>query len=548
MKLRNIYYTLLGVLALSATACQEEANDWGIEPGHDRLFRTTEFKVADNTSPTSIMLSYRGVTDASKYIFEFSKGDSLEFTNIVKTVEILADTLTPYRKESTAVKTEYRTLFTELDGTSRYSVRVKALDNRSGKESGYVSLFFETPDEQIFTEVIPYTSGAVLKWKAEMATTHIRYAELRYSQEGEGEEQITKVDTAWVEPAHELTANERQAGAYTIEGLNAGTNYLAYILNGEVRRGKYRFTTLGSSVGETIEVQPDDDINALLASVTAGPVTLSFKGGESYTYSEITVPENMGALYLAGNMVDGQLPHLTVSKMTFAAPIGTVKWQNIDLISDGKSQFFIEIGNANCFKSIAFEGCHISEIPRSLIRLNSGDVDINGITISNCIVKNVALSGYGLFNFGKAKSLKKLVIENSTLCEIGDQLMDVRFVIDEIIMDNCIFCNYTTGMPKVFRLDKQPKSIAVTSTVFTGTNAGSKINSGNKDYSGFLDFSGCYLTSDFQVNSIPFTNAKSLSMTSLDLFVDPMNGDFRYKPELKFEGEGKAGDPRWWVK
>ena len=111
MKLRNIYYILLGVLAFSAVACQEDANDWGIEPGHDRLFRTTEFKVADNTSPTSIMLSYRGITDASKYIFEFSKGDSLEFTNIVKTVEILADTLTPYRQETTAVKTEYRTLF-----------------------------------------------------------------------------------------------------------------------------------------------------------------------------------------------------------------------------------------------------------------------------------------------------------------------------------------------------------------------------------------------------------------------------------------------------
>ena len=52
MKLRNIYYILLGVLAFSAVACQEDANDWGIEPGHDRLFRTTEFKVADNTSPT----------------------------------------------------------------------------------------------------------------------------------------------------------------------------------------------------------------------------------------------------------------------------------------------------------------------------------------------------------------------------------------------------------------------------------------------------------------------------------------------------------------
>lgn len=544
MKMRNIYYTLLGLLALCTTSCGEDANDWGIEPGHDRLFRTTEFKVADNTEPTSVVLSYRGVTDATQYVFEFSKGDSLQFTNIVKTVEILADTLTPYRQESTAVKTEYRTLFDELDGTSRYSVRVKAISQKTSLESGYVGLYFETPDEQIFTRVVPSTSGATLEWKAEKTVTHIQYAELIR----EKVEDVTKIDTLWVEPPHELTAVEKQIGSYTMEGLKAGTNYLVYIFNGEVRRGKYSFTTLGASAGATIEVQPSDDINALLASAASGVVTLSFKGGEAYTYSEITIPGKVTSLFMAGNTVNGKLPQVIASKMVFNAPADVIKWQNIDLVSDGKSQFFIEISNDNCFKDIAFEGCHISEIPRSLVRLNSGNSEINRITVSNCIIKNVALSGYGLFNFGKAKSLKQLVIENSTLVEIGDQLMDVRFVIDEIKMDNCIFCNYVTSMPKIFRLDKQPKSIAVTSTVFAGTNGGSPIDSGNKDYSGFLDFSGCYLTSDFQVKSIPFTNAKILAIPSSELFVDPVNGDFHYNPELRFEGEGKAGDPRWWIR
>lgn len=544
MKLRNIYYSLLGLLALFATSCQEEANDWGIEPGHDRLFRTTEFKVADNTEPTSVVLSYRGVTDATQYVFEFSKGDSLQFTNIVKTVEILADTLTPYRQESTAVKTEYRTIFTELDGTSRYSVRVKAMNARTGLESGYVGLFFETPDEQIFTQVTPSTSGATLEWQAEKTVTHIQYAELIRTKV----EEITKTDTLWMEPKHELTAAEKQTGSYTIESLKAGTDYLAYIFNGEVRRGKYSFTTLGASVGTTIEVQPSDDINVLLSSASSSVVTLSFKGGETYVYGEITIPENVKSLFMAGNVVNGKLPQVIASKMVFAAPADVIKWQNIDLVSDGKAQFFIEIGNDNCFKSLAFEGCRISEIPRSLVRLNNGNAEIDKIAVSNCIVKNIALSGYGLFNFGKGKSLKQLIIENSTLMDIGDQLMDVRFVIDEIKMDNCIFCNYAIQMPKIFRLDKQPKSIAVTSTVFAGTNGGSPINSGNKDYSGFLDFSGCYLTSDFQVNSIPFTNAKVLIMPSLELFVDPMKGDFHYTPELRFEGEGKAGDPRWWAK
>lgn len=544
MKFRNIYYTLLGLLAFFALSCQEDANDWKIEPGHDRLFRTTELKVADNTEPTSVVLSYRGVTDATQYIFEFSKGDSLQFTNIVKTVEILGDTLTPYRQESTAVKTEYRTLFTELDGTSRYSVRVKAINGRTGLESGYVGLYFETPDEQIFTKVTASTSGATLEWNVEKTVTHIQYAELIHTKV----EDITHTDTLWTEPQHELTPVEKQTGSYTIENLKSGTSYLAYIFNGEVRRGKYSFTTLGSPAGTTIEVQPSDDVNALLASASSSVVTLSFKGGETYTYSEITVPAKVTSLFVAGNMVNGKLPKVIASKMVFTAPAELIRWQNIDLVSDGKSQFFIEIGNDNCFKNIAFEGCHISEIPRSLVRLNNGNVEIDRIAIRDCIIKNIASSGYGLFNFGAAKSLNQLVIENSTLMEIGDQLMDVRFVIDEIKMDNCIFCNYTISMPKVFRLDKQPKSMSVTSTVFTGTNGGNPIDSGNKDYSGFLDFSGCYLTSDFQIKSIPFTNAKVLAIPSSELFVAPRDGDFHYNPELRFEGEGKAGDPRWWVR
>lgn len=45
MKLRNIYYILLGCSGIFCRwHCQEDANDWGIEPGHDRLFRTTELK------------------------------------------------------------------------------------------------------------------------------------------------------------------------------------------------------------------------------------------------------------------------------------------------------------------------------------------------------------------------------------------------------------------------------------------------------------------------------------------------------------------------
>ena len=82
---------------------------------------------------------------------------------------------------------------------------------------------------------------------------------------------------------------------------------------------------------------------------------------------------------------------------------------------------------------------------------------------------------------------------------------------------------------------------------FSGPNGGSKVNSGNSDYSGWLSYAGCYVTSDMVIDSREFNDAISLEYTSDDLFIDPTNGDFRFKPELKFDGEGVAGDPRWWA-
>ena len=37
------------------------------------------------------------------------------------------------------------------------------------------------------------------------------------------------------------------------------------------------------------------------------------------------------------------------------------------------------------------------------------------------------------------------------------------------------------------------------------------------------------------------------SSTEVALGLRRSNGDFRFKPELKFDGEGVAGDPRWWA-
>ena len=542
MKIRNFYYILLGIFAFSVIAC-EEANEWEVDPSHDRLFRSTKFEVKE-TNPTSALLSFRGVTNATKYVFDFSEGDSLLFNNIVFTTELLVDTMNAYNKEVSEIKTEYRALFTDLNGTTRYSVRMKAVNGDTGMESGYVQLCFDTTDEQIFTTVTPGTTSVSLNWQAEKTATRIEYGEL-VKTEIEGEE--AKTDTIWATP-HELTSTEKQAGELTIDGLKPGTNYITYIFNEKARRGSYKFKTLGSSKGTTISVKASDDINALLAGAPAGDVTLSFTGGQTYEVGEFTIPETVTNLYIAGNVVGGKMPVLNMTKFVFSALMDNFYVQYMDIVSDGKSQFMIELGGSTGFKNVSFEGCNISEIPRSLIRTNSGDLEVEGIAINNCFIKNVGLSGYGLLNIGKLKSLSTISITNTTLLNIGDQLIDLRVQTDKVTFTQSIFCNYDINMPKLLRLDKQPKEITVTGVIFTGDNKGGKMNSGNSDYSKYLSFAGCYLTSDFQENDKKFTDAQILKISSEELFEDPKNGDFHFKPEAKFEGDGKVGDPRWWTK
>ena len=534
MKTRNVFYILMCLLSFSLAACQEDANDWGVDPSHDRLFRTTSFE-ASKVASTSILLSYNGVTSATQYVFEFSE-DSLLFNSIVRTDVILADTLTPYTKGTSAVATEYRTLFENLNGTTRYSVRVKAVDERTGMESGYVNLTFMTPDEQIFTKVVPGVTNVTLNWMEGAAATHLNYGEL------------TSSDTIWT-TRRQLTAEEQQSCKMVIDDLKPGTNYIAFIYNENARRGSYKFKTLGSSSSEIVTMQPGDDINQLLADCAAtgnGDVSLVFSGGNTYDLGKVTVPEGVQNLYLSGNVVGGVLPELKMSQLILSAPMKNIYFQYVDVDNELKSNFQVEINSANCFENISFDGCTIRNIPRSLIRVNTGDAAIKGISISNCIINNVGSGGYGLLNIGKAASLESISITNSTMIDMGDQLMDIRLVVDNIIISKSIFCNYTIGMGKLLRLDKQPKSISVTSMIFTGDNAGAKINSGNSDYSKYLSFAGCYLTSDFQQNDKPFTDAKVLSMTSEELFENPRAGDFHIKEGVIFEGDGKVGDPRWW--
>lgn len=535
MKIRTLYIVLIGILSSLTFSCKEDVNDWGIEKEYDGVFRPLAFGVT-TLKATSVELAYTLVNGATKYQFEFSEGDSLEFNNIVRTIEILADTLTPYTESSVHMKTICRTIFEDLNGTTRYSVRMKALCEGKGMESGYVQTWFYTPAEQIITKVTPSVNKMTVEWEADKTVTHVFYGE------------VTESDTIFTK-RYVFTDNEKTEGKAVITGLNSGTTYALYLYNDNARRGTGKYKTLGIKGAVTIDVEPDQSLTDILAEQVANEVKdvcLVFAAGNVYEPATMTIPDGIQNLSLVGD-TEGVMPEIFLHQIVFKGSPKSVSFQyiNMDARSNG-SNYVISIGDTNCPKSITFEGCVVQNIGRSLVRLANTALDMDKVSINNCMLYNIGKGGYGLFNIGVLARLDVLSITNTTLREMGDQLMQTNSGINSIVMDKCIFCNYVLGIPKIFRLDKQPGSIKVTNTIFCGTNNNTTVNSGNGDYSGYLEFATCFLTSDFVENTRKFTNIEKIDMTSETMFVDPRNGDFHIKEGVKFYGAGIVGDPRWW--
>jgi hypothetical protein len=540
MKIHYIYTLLLcAIISACNISCDDDVNDWAIDPNYDAPFRPTGFD-RSKLWATSVELSYKGVIDAGKYVFEFSEGDSLIFDNIVRTVEILADTLTVYNDNIAPTKREYRTIFDDLKGTTRYSVRMKAID-KNNRETGYVQLCFDTPTEQVVIDHFNAPTSITLYWDKQKEVTSVKWAEI-----------IADEDTVYQERS--LTTTEMSDGIAIVEGLEVGTHYYMLLMRGDQQRGYYSGSTSGIKGGELITVNSTDVINTILTEQVAlgvKVITLVFPvldGEARYEIGQINIPNGIENLYFAGSSTTKELPKLFLHAVRLNGPMQTLNFRNISM--DGNrngSNYFFNIDNAErSFKNVYFESCEISNISRSLVRLSAAGIDVDNIKINDCIIFNVAVGGYGFYNTGNSNMHVGLIsITNTTMREIGDQLSDIQGTHDMFVMDHVTFCNYTTGLPKLIRWRNIPGGLQMTNNIFTGTNNDVTLNAiYNATYQ--MDFTGCYKTNEWTWGDYPFTNITEADMSGEDLFVDPKNGDFHIKEGVRFAGANKVGDPRWW--
>jgi hypothetical protein len=526
---------LIFSMAVFLTSCEEDVNDWKVDSDYERLFKSLVFDLIE-AEATSVELKYTESVSATEYVFEFSE-DSLEFNNIVKTVKILADTLTPYSESSTTTRTEYRTIFSNLAGTTGYSVRMKSINSSSALESDYSELYFETSAEQIFSDWTVYTNKIEISWTQTDGVTN-----------------ITVVNDATEETVMDktLTDDEIANAKTTLENLDMGTSYTITIYNDTKARGRKTLQTLGLEGSTVIEVASTDAVSDLISNaVSAGNtnITLLFAGGTTYEIGSLTIPSGVSDLSFTGETDDsGTLPTLNMTEVRFSdLTFGDLIFENIITIGDyGKYFIFADAGNTE-INQIYFRSCEISTC-RSLLRLKN-TISVKNIIFNDCMIDNIG--GYGVVNIGSSSvSVDTLAFSNSTLTELSTQLMDVRTSISKISISSCTFCNLNTAMSQLLRLDTNnlPLSVVTADNIFAGTNSGATINSLSFDVTETgldVSFGGSYITSDLEINKYEFDNITTFDGTTYELFVDPDNGDFTINSDSGFGGKDTAGDPRW---
>tara|TARA_R110002050_G_scaffold268550_1_gene410672 strand:- start:9977 stop:11569 length:1593 start_codon:yes stop_codon:yes gene_type:complete len=528
MKNIKLIYAIL-LLTVSFVSCEKDYNDWDVDPSTDRLFKSIVFEVSKIQS-TAVEIKFTKAILATKYVFEFSK-DSLEFNEIDKTIEILADTLTPFAPSTNQVKEEYRETFSELDGTTGYSVRMKAVDGNNNKESNYNQFYFETPAEQIFTGYTPTTNSLSLTWTVSPRVTNVSI----FNEEMELLEDFV------------LTDEQKSLGSILIENLNQGTNYVVKIFNGSNNRGTLGVKTTGLLDSEIYKVLASDNavsINTVLSSMVLGGatnITVEFSPENAYQIGgDITVPTGVNNIAFVGYADEnGLLPKLENARFTVQDQVNDIIIQYLETTSAGN--FLVDL-DGKTVNDIRFEGSNISNI-NSIIRVRSGGI-VHDITVSNCWISQTG--GWGMLNVGAGNTVNSINVTNCTLTEISTRFADVR-ISTQINFKNITCVNINMSMGHLWRFDNNhPVQVSIQDCIITGPNGGAEINDTNGNYGNIsILYTGSYKTNDLMIKDRPLNGITEIPLDIYGLFIDPANGDFHIQEGIGFAGTGVAGDKRW---
>lgn len=376
----NKYLLGLAMAALTFTACEDQSEEiTSIE--YERYFAPINVS-ARVQNRTDVRLTWTPSQGATSYNVELFANDSLTFAG------------TAALSFSGITNEEIPYVVSGLDGETKYSARIQAVGEDASKTSKWSGVYFKTDAEQILEAVteedLTYNS-VTLRWPAGRTATEII---------------ISPADV----PAHQVTAEEIAAGAATITGLKAETEYTATLMNGEKTRGTQTFTTL-IDLGGAIAIEPTDDFVAMLEAAQDGDAFALYPG----TYS-VPGESGVGKIAISSNIeikavrpsdrpiINGCITMHNGASLTLSQVV-------LDGTGTDGSQA-IDFKEAATYDKVIISDCEIKNYTKGVYYVNVA-ATINELTFDNCLIHDIVCDGGDMFDCRAGYIASLNLIENT---------------------------------------------------------------------------------------------------------------------------------------
>lgn len=507
----RIYQSILALtLCFAFAGCDDKIDPVVQELDLDRAFSPVGLE-ARIRNQTTVELNWDTRPDVKHYLVEIS-ADDMQFTNIVRTLEVTPDDL-PVQET--------------LDGETLYSIRVKAVSASGLPDSKWVSLTITTDPEQIFLSSEDgdiKATEATLRWAAGSEVTHL----------------LIMPDTE-----RDLTDDEKAAGVAVVTGLTGETTYTIILKNGEKTRGTKVFTTL-IDLGDAEPIYPEDDIVAILDAADEGDSFVLFPG--EYQLGSYAVKRSVT---LSG--YDPVDKPVIFGQFTCGATIATVELNYLDVRSDGTvSQFFNTQAGCN-LTSLVINECEISGYANNFIYNNVGETSYGTIHVKNSYIHDIEGAGGDGIDF-RTGAINTLRIENTTFANGFRTFLRMQ-VECNTIFQNCTFYKVATvnnsNNNGLFRTSGAG-SFEVRNSLFVETGPADAPASGQVGnfcrQASYMVPTPVYSNNNiFNCNNLLvglYTTAAEVSATEIDPgFADAANGVFTVTNQTIIDNS--IGDPRW---
>jgi Domain of unknown function (DUF5123)/SusE outer membrane protein len=375
-----------------------------------------------------------------------------------------------------------------------------------------------------------------------------------------------------------LSDADKAANMKQIDNLAAGTNYTAEIFEGVKSKGIKTFATkagLPSSINvvDLRGISTTQNPNILTQTLDAAPSgsVILLQRGESYVITAnyaiartVTIQSGLDfgtalATIKFNSSTNGAvgftIPNpgaTTIDSLVFKDLIlkgtrgvnGSLSYATDQVFNSGGAGGTATIGR------IKLENCIVKAF-RGVVRAQAGTTQIANYIVNNCVMDSIA--DFAVATAANTSSIANIKITNTTVYKARRLIVHTVAGNSSLIIENCTFNEVPAGAgaatDRMIDYNAQNTSITIKNCIFgktwteSGTTLAGILRAAASAVSS-ASVTNTYTTSDFINTPAPLPSVSGYNGTSVSLFNDPFNGNFRFK-DNNFIGKSTAGDPRW---